>query len=159
MDQTEKLTEAIELFKDVLFYGQQHVQTRLGHELYQLVSAEQLEVLNLLDFSGKLTSKQIAEYQGTHKSAVSNRLKKLQQRGLVSFRQAADDHRIKYVELTPKGKLGISELQEEMFFYFEKLFADFEEEEFVQFTRTFRKVRDRLKYEMLSGTFDAGHEE
>ncbi|GAF13594.1 hypothetical protein JCM19045_2847 [Bacillus sp. JCM 19045] len=66
--------QAMDVFKDVFFYSQQIVSEELTHEFSHL-SQEQLAVLILIDLSGPLTSTEIATFQGTHKSAVSNRLK------------------------------------------------------------------------------------
>ncbi|WP_054710858.1 MarR family transcriptional regulator [Bacillus sp. JCM 19041] len=137
-------TEAMDVFKDVFFYSQQLVVAELTHE-FQKLSPEQLAVLLLLDLSGSMTSKEIAQFQGTHKSAVSNRLKKLQKKQFISFEADRYDNRVKHVNLTELGEKQMQLYNEEVLSYFEELFSDFQSSEIEQFTQLLGKVRDRLK--------------
>lgn len=136
--------QAMDVFKDVFYYSQQIVSEELTHEFRHL-SQEQLAVLILIDLSGPLTSKEIAIFQGTHKSAVSNRLKKLQLRQLIEFQEDQQDNRLKYVRLTVTGKEKMKAYNDEVLAYFEELFSDFEVDEINQFNILLSKVRDRLK--------------
>ncbi|GAF23449.1 MULTISPECIES: MarR family winged helix-turn-helix transcriptional regulator [Shouchella] len=138
------LLEAMDVFKDVFFYGHQIIEEELSHEFREL-SPEQLAVLIIIDLTGPLTSKEIAEYQRTHKSAVSNRLKKLQQKKLIQFKESDKDSRLKYVHFSEEGKAKMKAYQEEVHTYFTALFSDFEAQEVAQFYQLMNKIRDRLR--------------
>ncbi|GAF19431.1 transcriptional regulator, MarR family [Bacillus sp. JCM 19046] len=136
--------QAMDVFKDVFFYSQQIVSEELTHEFSHL-SQEQLAVLILIDLSGPLTSTEIATFQGTHKSAVSNRLKKLQMKQLIEFQEDQQDNRVKYVCLSEAGKQKMNAYNDEILAYFEGLFSDLDVNEINQFNLLLSKVRDRLK--------------
>ncbi|AIC95098.1 MULTISPECIES: MarR family winged helix-turn-helix transcriptional regulator [Shouchella] len=138
------LLEAMDVFKDVFFYGHQIIEEELTHEFRDL-SPEQLAVLIIIDLTGPLTSKEIAEYQRTHKSAVSNRLKKLQQKNLIQFKESDKDSRLKYVHFSEEGKAKMKAYQEEVHTYFTALFSDFEAQEVAQFYQLMNKIRERLR--------------
>lgn len=134
----------MDVFKDVFFYGHQIIEEELTHEFRDL-SPEQLAVLIIIDLTGPLTSKEIAEYQRTHKSAVSNRLKKLQQKNLIQFKESDKDSRLKYVHFSEEGKAKMKAYQEEVHTYFTALFSDFEAQEVAQFYQLMNKIRERLR--------------
>ncbi|OAB40695.1 MarR family transcriptional regulator [Paenibacillus glacialis] len=77
------------------------------------LSLEQVRLLDLLSTKGALTFTEITELQGGHKSATSNRLKKLIQKNYVQFEQKENDHRIKHVVITVKG-LAATKLANEL---------------------------------------------
>ncbi|MFB4210854.1 MarR family winged helix-turn-helix transcriptional regulator [Shouchella sp. JSM 1781072] len=139
------LIEAMDVFKDVFFYGHQIIEEELTHEFREL-SPEQLAVLIIIDLSGPLTSKEIAAFQRTHKSAVSNRLKKLQQKQLIQFKESEQDSRLKYVSFTEEGEAKMKAYQDEVHAYFTTLFSDFETQEIAQFYQLMNKIRDRLRH-------------
>ncbi|MDQ0206866.1 MarR family winged helix-turn-helix transcriptional regulator [Alkalicoccobacillus murimartini] len=136
--------DAISLFCDVMFYGQQTFFKEMTSEKLKVLSFEQIDLLNLLSSQGPLSSTQIASFQGLHKSAISSRLKKLEQIGLIIFRKSPDDSRVKYAELTEEGMEEINKCQEMMLEYFGKLFGDFKEEDLTYFITMLGKVRERL---------------
>ncbi|TVX93222.1 MarR family winged helix-turn-helix transcriptional regulator [Paenibacillus agilis] len=136
-----KLYEAIQLFEEVMIYGTNHIMNELKLDIFKELSLEQVRLLELLVTKGPLTSTEITELQGGHKSATSNRLKKLIQKDYVRFEQKEDDHRIKHVVITDKGLVATKLANELSFNYFKSLLSDVSEEEIEQFIMTFRKVK------------------
>ncbi|MCR8842664.1 MarR family transcriptional regulator [Paenibacillus sp. SC116] len=140
----KKLCEAIQLFEEVMIYGTTHIMNELKLDIFKELSVEQVRLLDLLSTKGPLTSTEITELQGGHKSATSNRLKKLIQKDFVRFEQINDDHRIKHVVITDKGLAATKDANELTFTYFKTLLSDVSEEEIEQFIHTFKKVKTIL---------------
>ncbi len=87
----------------------------------------------------------MAQKQGVHKSAVSNRLKKLVEKGLVTSRRG-QDQRERLIELTPEGKRLVEEVDGAVYRYVESLIdGEVDEIEIEQFVRTFRKIKQLLR--------------
>ncbi|TSB48446.1 MarR family winged helix-turn-helix transcriptional regulator [Alkalicoccobacillus porphyridii] len=139
-----QLSEAIGLYCEIMVYGQQQFFKELASKDVKVMSFEQVDLLSILDSQGPLTSKEIASFQGLHKSAISARLKKLEQNGLVWFRRSEDDYRVKYAELTAEGIKEMEQCEQIMLDYFGNLFSDFKEEDLSYFIEMLGKVRERL---------------
>src|SRR5690554_3714670 len=98
----KRITEAVELFQEVLFYGTERVIRAVDNPIWEEFSPEQMQSLKLISKEGQITSARLAILQGVHKSAVSNRIKKLLQKELIQVVQTAD-RREKLLELTESG--------------------------------------------------------
>ena len=141
----EKLEEAIELFQEVLIYGSEHVVKSVNVDVWDEYSPEQIQVLKILSTQGPLSNGKLAEIQGVHKSAISTRLKKLEEKGLVASDKDPNDQRAKVVQLTTSGEEVLRKSDEAVYESIEKLFAGkVEEHEIDTFVNTFRKLKDIL---------------
>ncbi|KIX90972.1 transcriptional regulator [Staphylococcus microti] len=76
-----------------------------------MISREQLGVFKLLLKHKQLPLKTIAEKQGVYKTAVSKRIKKLEDKGFVK-RLNSSDKREKVITLTDEGKAFYQERQQ-----------------------------------------------
>ncbi|MGG0668426.1 MarR family transcriptional regulator [Lederbergia citrisecunda] len=141
----EKLEEAIELFQEVLIYGSEHVVKSVKVDVWDEYSPEQIQVLKILSTQGPLSNGKLAEIQGVHKSAISTRLKKLEEKGLVASDKDPNDQRAKIVQLTTSGEEVLRKSDEAVYESIEKLFVGkVEEHEIDTFVNTFRKLKDIL---------------
>ncbi|ARD48944.1 MarR family transcriptional regulator [Sporosarcina sp. P37] len=141
----EQLQEAVELFEEVIIYGTEHVVKNLDMPIWKDYSREQIQVLKILSAYGHLSSGQLAEIQGVHKSAISTRLKKLVEKELVVSEKDPNDQRINRIALTAKGLEVLSISDEAIYESVEKLFKDqIDEQELEQFIGTFRKLKSIL---------------
>lgn len=141
----EKLEEAIELFQEVLIYGSEHVVKSVNVDVWDEYSPEQIQVLKILSTQGPLSNGKLAEIQGVHKSAISTRLKKLEEKGLVASDKDPNDQRAKIVQLTSSGEEVLRKSDEAVYESIEKLFVGkVEEQEIDTFINTFRKLKDIL---------------
>lgn len=70
------------------------------------VSKEQASVIRMLEHEKAMSLTEITERQGVNKAAVSRRIKKLINAGLVQWNKSEEgmDQRIKYIKLTDLGK-------------------------------------------------------
>ncbi|PIC98080.1 MULTISPECIES: MarR family winged helix-turn-helix transcriptional regulator [unclassified Sporosarcina] len=141
----DQLQEAVELFEEVMIYGTEHVVKNLDVPIWKDYSPEQIQVLKILSAYGHLSSGQLAEIQGVHKSAISTRLKKLVEKDLVQSEKDLNDQRINRISLTAKGHEVLSVSNAAINESIENLFTDqIDEQELEQFIKTFRKLKSIL---------------
>lgn len=141
-----QLREAVELFEEVMIYGTERVIRSVDNPLWREYSPEQMQTLKIVGKHGPLALGQLAAMQGVHKSAISHRLKKLGENGLLQMVKAKEDQRTKLVELTEEGKAIVRQSEKVLYDYIEQLLSDeVEEEEIEQFVKTFRKLKEILK--------------
>ncbi|RCW65854.1 MarR family winged helix-turn-helix transcriptional regulator [Saliterribacillus persicus] len=142
----KQIGEAVELFEEVMIYGQGKVLKSINTELWKKFSPEQIQMLKLIKKEEKLTSNQLAELQGVHKSAISNRLKKLVEKNVVTMLDSEEDQRTKYIELTEEGEKVIQKSDQLLHDYIEHLFSEhIEEAELAQFIEMFKKIKSILQ--------------
>ncbi|ALS75204.1 MarR family transcriptional regulator [Planococcus rifietoensis] len=140
-----RIKEAVELFQEVLFYGTERVIRSVDNPLWEEFSPEQMQSLKLIGKEGQITSARLAVLQGVHKSAVSNRTKKLLQKELIQVVQTAD-RREKLLELTDAGKSVLEESDKILAEYLEKLMSEqVDDQEIEQFLVIFRKLSAIMK--------------
>jgi len=114
-------------------------------DVWREYSREQLQLLKLLEQFGPIQAGQLAQKQGVHKSAVSNRLKKLVDKNLVVSRRG-QDQRERLIELTEAGRRIVEEADAAVYRYVESLLdGKIDEAEIEQFVRTFRKIKQLLR--------------
>lgn len=141
----KRITEAVELFQEVLFYGTERVIRSVDNPIWEEFSPEQMQSLKLISKEGQITSTRLAILQGVHKSAVSNRIKKLLQKELIQVVQTAD-RREKLLELTDVGRQVLEESDQILAEYLEKLMSEqVNDQEIDQFLSIFRKLRTIMK--------------
>ncbi len=137
--------EAVTLFEEVMIYGTEQVIKNMDVPLWKEYSPEQIQVLKILLAHGTLSSGKLAEIQGVHKSAVSNRLKKLEEKGLVTSGRDENDQRSKVIQLTAAGKEVLQASNDAVYGYITKILSDqIDEEELDTFVKTFRKLKEIL---------------
>lgn len=140
-----RIKEAVDLFQEVLFYGTERVIRAVDNPLWEEFSPEQIQSLKLISTEGRVTSARLAILQGVHKSAVSNRTKKLLQKELIQVVQTAD-RREKLLELTEAGQQVIEESDRVLAEYLEKLMSEqVNDQEIDQFLVIFRKLSAIMK--------------
>lgn len=142
----ETLLEAIELFEEVIIYGTEHFLKSVQSPIWKEYSPEQIQTLKLLSAYDSLSNGKLAVLQGVHKSAITARLKKLEEKGLILSERAQHDQRTKVVRLTEAGQEILAASNTAINETIANLFNDeISEEELVQFVRTFRKLKDILQ--------------
>ncbi|WP_338653916.1 MarR family transcriptional regulator [Sporosarcina sp. FSL K6-1540] len=142
----EKLLEAVDLFEEVMIFGTEHVIKNMDIPIWKEYSPEQIQVLKILSTYGALSSGKLATIQGVHKSAVSSRLKKLEEKGLVTSERDENDQRAKIIRLTSEGIEVLQTSNNAVYENIEKLFKDrIDEKELETFVKTFRKLKEILQ--------------
>jgi MarR family transcriptional regulator, teicoplanin-associated locus regulator len=144
----KKLCEAVELFEEVIMYGTERIIRSFEHQLFEEYSSEQLQMLQIISKSGRISPGKLAALQGVHKSAISNRYKKLEMKGLVTTVDSEKDLRGKAITLTQKGYDVVALFNEVIYEHVENIVLnDFHEEEINEFLRIFHKLSSILKTE------------
>lgn len=142
----ERIKEAAQLFEEVMIYGTERVMKSVDFPLWREYSPEQIQVLKILAMYGKATSGKIAQLQGVHKSAISSRIKKLEEKGLIVSKQDEQDRRSKFIFLTNEGERILQLSNEAIFKHIETLILDkVDEKEIDQFIAIFRKLKKILQ--------------
>lgn len=141
----ERIKEAVSLFEEVLIYGTERVIRSVDDPIWKEYSPEQIQVLKLIYKEGEITSSRLAILQGVHKSAISNRIKKLMEKELIDTKPSGDK-REKILVLTSLGEDVINESDRVLHEYIGKLMSNqVDDREIDQFLVTFRKLREILK--------------
>lgn len=112
------------------------------------ISKEQEEVIMILHNEEALTLSQITERQGVNKAAVSRRIKKLIQTGLVHWEQSEEhtDQRYKYITLTDKGNEYSEKSRNVISDIVGQLLSDLDGEEIDLALTVLEKIDKRLKH-------------
>ena len=141
----KRIQEATELFEEVLIYGTERVLKSVDNPLWKEYSPEQMQVLKLISKEESMTAGRLALLQGVHKSAISNRLKKLVEKELVVIKPSGDK-REKLIALTDKGLDIVEQSKQILDEYIGSLLSDHViDQEIEQFLVTFRKLKEILK--------------
>ena len=141
----KRIQEAVDLFQQVLIYGTERVLRSVEDPLWKEYSPEQMQMLNIIAKEGPMTAGRMAALQGVHKSAVSNRMKKLLDKELLCSLET-EDKRQKLLDLTDKGREAVRHSNQVLHSYVEKLVMNHvDDQEIEQFLMTFRKLKEILK--------------
>lgn len=140
-----RIQEAVDLFTEVLVYGTERVLKSIDDPLWKEYSPEQIQMLKLISKEQRITSGRLAILQAVHKSAISSRIKKMLDKGLVQIVETPN-RREKVFELTVKGEEVLVASDAVLTDYVGKLFGQhISDEEIDQFLVTFRKLKDIIK--------------
>ncbi|MCG8397466.1 MarR family transcriptional regulator [Bacillus atrophaeus] len=146
----KKLCQAIELFAEVLFEGTEFVHREVNQDVFEHISREQADLLMILKIKGPSSPGSLAIIQNVHKSAISNRLKKLLEKGLVEWDdcQIKSDKRSKLIKITEKGEKIKEELDSAVFNALEELIDDIDDEHLDSFIEIFTIIKRKFKGEL-----------
>ncbi|HLR19249.1 MAG TPA: MarR family transcriptional regulator [Staphylococcus sp.] len=111
------------------------------------VSKEQANVILMLENGKAMTLTEITERQGVNKAAVSRRIKKLIQAGVVQWEKSEEkaDQRLKYIKLTEKGKQFNKESKSIINDIVSDMLHDLSDEEIEQARYVLEIIDQRLK--------------
>ncbi|SDI29611.1 DNA-binding transcriptional regulator, MarR family [Alteribacillus persepolensis] len=115
------------------------------HEELSQYSEQQLQTLRVIKQHPNISQNDIAAFQGVYKTAISNRIKKLEQDGLV-FIRADEDMRKKVVSLSSKGLQLIEQADKVIYGKLDELLGPvFTEEEIFAVVRQLDKAAQHFK--------------
>jgi len=111
------------------------------------VSKEQANVILMIENGKAMTLTEITERQGVNKAAVSRRIKKLIQAGVVQWEKSEEkaDQRLKYIKLTEKGKQFNKESKSIINDIVSDMLHDLSDEEIEQARYVLEIIDQRLK--------------
>jgi DNA-binding MarR family transcriptional regulator len=143
----QKLCQAINLFVEVLLEGTEFVHREINQDVFKHISREQADLLKILKVKGPTSPGSLAMYQNVHKSAISNRLKKLLEKGLVQWDDCPEksDRRSKLINITPSGEHILEELDSAIFNALKPLIDDIDEEHLHSIIEIFTILKSKFK--------------
>lgn len=142
----QKLCQAINLFVEVLLEGTEFLHREINQDIFN-ISKEQADLLKILKVKGPTSPGSLAMYQNVHKSAISNRLKKLLDKGLVEWNDcpAKSDKRSKLINITTSGEHILEELEAAIFNAVKELIGDIDEEHLNSTIEIFTIIKSKFK--------------
>ncbi|MWV42933.1 MarR family transcriptional regulator [Paenibacillus sp. HJL G12] len=141
----DKFSESADLFEEVMMRGAEQMIKYMDHSIWKEYSPQQLRLMKLVDQLGALTAGQLADMLQVHKSAISNRLKKLTDKGLVRVVRLEHDNRISVITITPEGKSIVDEAYNVLYGYINSMVKEtLNEDELDQFIHVLRKLKQML---------------
>ncbi|CUB18213.1 HTH-type transcriptional regulator TcaR [Bacillus subtilis] len=143
----QKLCQAINLFVEVLLEGTEFVHHEINQDVFKNISREQADLLKILKVKGPTSPGSLAMYQNVHKSAISNRLKKLLDKGLVEWDDcpAKSDKRSKLINITTSGETILEELDSAIFNALKELIDDIDEKHLNSIIEIFTILKNKFK--------------
>ena len=117
------------------------------HEELKAYSPQQLQTLRIIKKNPAISQSKIADIQGVFKTAISNRIKKLEQDGLIAI-LTNQDLRKKSISITQKGTDLLMVSETVIFENLNDLLAErFTSDEIIQFTSQLDEIVNSLKTE------------
>ncbi len=117
------------------------------HEELKAYSPQQLQTLRIIKKNPAISQSEIADIQGVFKTAISNRIKKLEQDGLIAI-LTNQDLRKKSISITQKGTDLLIVSETVIFENLNDLLAErFTSDEIIQFTSQLDEIVNSLKTE------------
>ncbi|MDR4435202.1 MarR family transcriptional regulator [Bacillus tequilensis] len=143
----QKLCQAINLFVEVLLEGTEFVHREINQDVFKHISKEQADLLKILKVKGPASPGSLAMYQNVHKSAISNRLKKLIDKGFVEWDDCPvkSDKRSKLINITASGEHIMEELDAAIFNALKELIDDIDEEHLNSIIELFTILKSKFK--------------
>ncbi|MFC4737488.1 MarR family winged helix-turn-helix transcriptional regulator [Bacillus daqingensis] len=139
-----RLHQLIEEYANVYLFATKRLDRVLVDQAMPL-SLEQFGILRVLQTQGPLSAKQIAAETDVHKSAVTAKVSRLEERGLVTRTVQSMDRRSVLVALTPVGEEALSEGMKTITAFTAPYFSKLEEHELEVFLRVYSKLNRMLK--------------
>ena len=116
-----------------------------AYEVFNQISPQQVSLIKILSLSGASSPGHLAIVQQVHKSAISNRLKKLLEKGWVEWVDSEGDKRTKLVQITEDGEKILKQAEVAIYDRFCGLFEHIKDEDVETFIRIFTDVKNQLK--------------
>lgn len=146
----EALKRFIRRYEEVYLFATKNISSIMAEQLDDL-SLEQFTVLRHLAYKGILRSTELAEYCGVNKSAITAKIDRLEERGLVGRIRDEKDRRNIYIQLTKKGEEVYMEAQEKMEDFIGSYIEELTEKEFETFLNLYEKIINIIEKKQKEG--------
>ncbi|TGB04874.1 MarR family winged helix-turn-helix transcriptional regulator [Halobacillus salinus] len=145
---SEELRTSFAKFREAMWVINDYiVRVMAEEEALKGYSQQQLETLRIIRENPNISQNTIASTQGVFKTAISNRIKKLEADGLVVI-QPGEDMRKKSISLTEKGMNLLDKAEDVVYSKLDQLLENhFTKEEVIYFTKQLDKTVQLLKDE------------
>lgn len=139
----KRLLELIEQYANVYLFATKKLE-RVMVDKAMPISLEQFGILRVLDGKGAMTAKEIAKETDVHKSAVTTKIARLEDRGYVERNEDNMDRRSMKITLTQEGQLVLDESKQAMTAFIRPFFEELDEQELEGFLKVYEKLNEML---------------
>lgn len=145
---SEELRKSFSKFREAMWVINDYVVKILEEEeVLKGYSQQQFETLRIIKENPNISQNAIASTQGVFKTAISNRIKKLERDGLIAI-EPGEDMRKKSISLTSEGMNILETAEEVVYTKLNQLLENhFTNEEVIYFTQQLDKTVQLLKNE------------
>lgn len=142
----KRLQQLIDQYANVYLFATKKIERVLVDKAMP-ISLEQFGILRVLEKEGAITAKRLAAETDVHKSAVTSKTARLEEKGFVTRAPGTADRRSIFITLTPAGEAALQECKQAMTDFIHPFFAELEEEELEVFLRVYKKLNNMLEKE------------
>jgi DNA-binding MarR family transcriptional regulator len=135
----QKMKELIEQYANVYLFATKKLETLISEKVIPM-SIEQFGMLRFLYLDGELTLKEIADKCGVHKSAITAKAVRLEEKGLIVRKAHPEDRRSVYLALTEEGRAVYLHSEEAMITYISSFFEQLKPNEVAVFLNVYEKI-------------------
>ncbi|MCT8138207.1 MarR family transcriptional regulator [Anaerobacillus sp. CMMVII] len=143
MDQ-QKMKELIEQYANVYLFATKKLETLISDKVIPM-SMEQFGILRFLYLDGEQTLKEIAEKSGVHKSAITAKAVRLEEKGLIVRKNHPEDRRSVFLTLTKEGEDVYLHSEEAMITFISGFFEQLEPSEVTVFLNVYEKINNLIR--------------
>jgi MarR family transcriptional regulator, organic hydroperoxide resistance regulator len=124
MDQ-QKIKLLIKRYEDVYLFASKRISTLISDHVLDDLSLEQYSMLRIIKFQGPLRASELTEQLCVNKSAITAKVDKLENKGLITRERDVSDRRNIFLNTTDEGikvcKEVESKIEKEVGKYLEEL--------------------------------------
>lgn len=142
----KRLMELIEQYSNVYLSATKRLDRVLVNRAMN-ISLEQFSILRALDSRDSMTAKELAEAMDVHKSAVTTKIARLEERQLVTREADSMDRRSFNITLTADGKEVLAESRQAVIDFIRPYFEQLDEQELESFLKVYEKLSAMLDKE------------
>lgn len=141
----QKMKELIEQYANVYLFATKKLETLISEKVIPM-SIEQFGMLRVLYIEAEeQTLKEIAEKCGVHKSAITAKAVRLEEKGLIVRKEHPHDRRSVFITLTDKGKTVYLHSEEAMISFISSFFEQLEPDEVAVFLNVYEKINNLIR--------------
>ncbi|MGJ9383001.1 MarR family winged helix-turn-helix transcriptional regulator [Salipaludibacillus sp. CF4.18] len=134
-----KMEDLIEQYANVYLFATKNIEKVLAEKVFPM-SVEQYGILRLLDMNGPQTAKELAELTGVHKSAITTKTSRLEEKGLIKRNPDLEDRRHIQITLTEEGHIVFEQSKQAMIAFISSYFTRLDSTEVESFLKIYQKI-------------------
>ncbi|RKL65982.1 hypothetical protein CR203_18100 [Salipaludibacillus neizhouensis] len=134
-----KMEDLIEQYANVYLFATKNIEKVLAEKVFPM-SVEQYGILRLLDMNGPQTAKELAELTGVHKSAITTKTSRLEEKGLIKRNPDLEDRRHIQITLTEEGHIVFEQSKQAMIAFISPFFTRLDSTEVESFLKIYQKI-------------------
>jgi DNA-binding MarR family transcriptional regulator len=138
------IKDLVDRYIHVSFSVNKVAEGMVKEEIGSNLTNDQHYTLRYINKVGSCTSSELAEVFDVKKSAITAIITRLWEKGLIQRTRDENDRRLVYLALTEKGNELFQKTEERIHALVESIITKFDQEEIVQFLKTYDKLNDIL---------------